>query len=84
MGAFDFKADDGITTYYIEFAGDVISVSGDELSGRDLCPNTHKLYQITVESGAVATKSPKQALHVPIMLQHENAADTTECPVTTN
>ena len=36
MGAFDFKADDGIATYYIEFAGDVISVSGDELSGRDL------------------------------------------------
>lgn len=49
-----------LTIYNVQ--GDVISVSGDELSGRDLCPNTHKLYQITVESGAVATKSPKQAL----------------------
>jgi hypothetical protein len=78
------RADDGIATYYIEFAGDVTSVTGDELTGRDLCPNTHKWYQITVESGAEVTKSSKQVLRVPMILQQESVEDTTECPVTTN
>lgn len=43
------RADDGIATYYIEFSGDVVSVNGDELSGRDLCPNTQKKLPIISE-----------------------------------
>lgn len=84
MGAFDFKADDGIATYYIEFAGDVISVSGDELSGRDLCPNTHKTYQLTVKSGSNVVSKSKSKLSVPLVLLNESAAEPTECPTTGN
>lgn len=42
------RADDGIGTYYIQFGGDVISVSGDAQSGRDLCPDVVKRYQVEV------------------------------------
>ncbi|MCL1066072.1 IPT/TIG domain-containing protein [Shewanella olleyana] len=80
------RADDGIATYYIEFSGDITSVSGDELSGRDLCPNTHKNYQITVSNGASAGNSnnQKQALRIPMILQDEIAEEETECPVNSN
>lgn len=78
------RADDGIATYYIEFAGDVISVSGDELSGRDLCPNTHKTYQLTVKSGSNVVSKSKSKLSVPLVLLNESATEPTECPTTGN
>ncbi|MEN3158509.1 hypothetical protein ABC502_09025 [Alkalimonas sp. NCh-2] len=42
------EADDGVGTYYIDFGGDVVSVSGDELEGRDLLPTDIKTYYIEV------------------------------------
>lgn len=42
------KAEDGIGIYYIQFEGDVTSVSGDALEGRDLCPDVVKEYQVNV------------------------------------
>ncbi|WP_341503849.1 IPT/TIG domain-containing protein [Gallaecimonas sp. GXIMD4217] len=51
------KADDGIGTYYIDFAGDVVSVSGDALEGRDLTPNVVKTFHINVGSSANPVKS---------------------------
>lgn len=42
-------APDGIGTYYIQFSGDVVSVSGDALSGTDLTPGRVKTYVISVE-----------------------------------
>ncbi|MEE2025774.1 IPT/TIG domain-containing protein [Alkalimonas mucilaginosa] len=42
------EADDGVGTYYIDFSGDVVSVSGDEQEGRDLLPTDIKTYLIEV------------------------------------
>ncbi|QYJ94418.1 IPT/TIG domain-containing protein [Shewanella spartinae] len=80
------RADDGIATYYIEFAGDVVNVSGDALTGRDLCPNTHKTYKVTIASGADSSgqSASLKAQIQPMILQPEYAnmaAETpTECP----
>ncbi|NKF49363.1 cell surface protein [Shewanella sp. WXL01] len=81
------RADDGIATYYIEFSGDVVSVSGDELSGRDLCPNTHKNYQVSVQSGAGSSSNAANNSSLkssPMVLQYETSAQPTECPVVGN
>ncbi|QYJ76086.1 IPT/TIG domain-containing protein [Shewanella sp. FJAT-52076] len=80
------RADDGIATYYIEFEGDVTSVSGDALSGRDLCPDTHKNYRIQVAASGDTGASPApQRVPKVLALQPESAsasAETvTECPV---
>lgn len=80
------RADDGIATYYIEFAGDIVNVSGDALTGRDLCPNTHKTYKVTIASGAGNSEQSAslKAQIRPMILQAEYAdmaAETpTECP----
>lgn len=52
------RAEDEIGTYYIQFEGDVISVSGDELEGRDLLKDSVKSF--TVNVGAIQQKSRSQ------------------------
>lgn len=42
------EADDGIGTYYIDFSGDVLSVSGDLLEGRDLLQEDVKVFYLDV------------------------------------
>ena len=42
------RAEDEIGTYYIEFEGDVISISGDAQEGRDLLKDTTKTFTIDV------------------------------------
>jgi hypothetical protein len=72
--------------HYIEFAGDVVNVTGDALTGRDLCPSTHKTYIVTVASGTVnpVQSASLKAQIQPMILQAEYAdmaSETpTECP----
>ncbi len=42
------RAEDEIGTYYIQFGGDVISVEGDALEGRDLLKDSVKTFRVTV------------------------------------
>ena len=76
------RADDGIGTYYIEFAGDVISVSGDAQEGRDLCPNVVKEYQIDIgpTTQVTSVKSNKLAVLQNETKSSKNAAS--ECATT--
>ena len=72
------RADDGIGTYYIEFAGDVASVTGDAQSGRDLCPNTIKAYYVTIASNST-TKIKPALSNKQLVLQAESDESQTEC-----
>ncbi len=75
------RADDGIGTYYIEFSGDVVNVSGDAQSGRDLCPEVVKTFTITV-GPTVANSVPSQRSYVidPMsILQDESSSAPSEC-----
>lgn len=77
------RADDGIATYYIEFSGDVANVSGDELTGRDLCPDTHKNYEVTIGNNSNSHQFRANQFTLKSNLQVENRARTdeqTECP----
>ncbi|QBF82518.1 hypothetical protein EXU30_07265 [Shewanella maritima] len=44
------RAEDEIGTYYIQFEGNLISVSGDELEGRDLLKDSIKVFYVEVGS----------------------------------
>lgn len=81
---FDGAISQLVIYHYIKFAGDVTSVTGDELSGRDLCPNTHKTYQLTVKSGTSVVNKSRSKLLAPLVLQNESATEATECPTTVN
>lgn len=76
------KADDGIGTYYISFGGDVQSVSGDALEGRDLCPEVVKTYNVTV--GPTLHRTSVKAVKMPIRLQAEQSGVATECQTSSN
>ncbi|QFU24345.1 IPT/TIG domain-containing protein [Shewanella eurypsychrophilus] len=51
------RAEDEIGTYYIEFEGDVIAVSGDALEGRDLLKDSVKSFQVNVGATTQRVKS---------------------------
>ncbi len=51
------RAEDEIGTYYIKFEGDVLSVTGDALEGRDLLKSQEKSYQIKVGEGQLLRNS---------------------------
>ena len=42
------RAEDEIGTYYIEFAGNVVSVNGDALEGRDLLKDSVKTFTVVI------------------------------------
>ncbi|MEI8624630.1 IPT/TIG domain-containing protein [Pseudoalteromonas sp. B137] len=78
------KADDGIATYYISFSGDVIDVTGDEMQGRDLCPQTTKSFNVNV-GNAEENSNTKESLLLAdqyvMIIQTEQSETQTECEV---
>jgi hypothetical protein len=42
------RGEDEIGTYYIEFAGNVMSVNGDALEGRDLLKDSVKTFTVVI------------------------------------
>ncbi|MBO2589043.1 IPT/TIG domain-containing protein [Shewanella algae] len=56
------RAEDEIGTYYIQFEGDVLSVSGDELEGRDLLKDSVKQFQVEVGTPQQKARSQYQPL----------------------
>lgn len=79
------RADDGIGTYYIEFAGNVSSVSGDAQSGRDLCPEVVKTCNIVIDSSEKSsTLNTVTSLNRDFILQSESITSEVECSSVTN
>lgn len=56
------RAEDEIGTYYIQFEGNVISVSGDNVEGRDLLKDSIKVFQVRVGATSQKTQSRSQPL----------------------